>query len=257
MNGQDTGKKTVFEGLEILEEHLGSYGLSLNETKRQQMLTYYDMLVEKNKVMNLTAITEFKDVIYRHYLDSLYVCKAVPMQNVKTMIDVGTGAGFPGFPVKILFPDIKVVLLDSLNKRIGFLNEVINETGLKNIETIHARAEEAGRDKKYREAFDLCTSRAVSRLCTLSEYCIPFVRKDGCFISWKSDKSGDEIKEAETACKVLGAEIERTVPYDFSDGKEEYHRSLVVIRKKKPTGLKYPRKAGLPQKEPIGVKEVK
>ena len=251
MYEQDMVKKTAYERLNILEDHLGSYGLSLNDAKRQQLLTYYEMLVEKNKVMNLTAITEFEDVLYRHFLDSLYVCKAVPMQNVKTMIDVGTGAGFPGLPVKIVFPEIKVVLLDSLNKRIGFLNEVIEELGLKNIETVHARAEEAGRDKKYRETFDLCTSRAVSKLCTLSEYCIPLVKKDGCFISWKSDKSGEEIKEAETAIKVLGAENEKTVTYSFSDGKEDYHRSLIVIRKKKTTGSKYPRKAGLPQKEPI------
>ena len=251
MFNNDADRKAAIKKLSVLEEYAGSYGLELSERKREQLLLYYEMLIEKNKVMNLTAITEFNGVLFRHFLDSVFVCKAVEMQNVTTMIDVGTGAGFPGIPVKIVFPHLKTVLLDSLNKRVSFLNEVIEKLNLAGTEAVHSRAEDAGRDKSFREQYDLCTSRAVSRLSTLSEYCLPFVKKGGCFVSWKSDKSNEEIQEAEKAIYLLGGKIGKCTDYHFSDSKEDFYRTLVVIGKEKATPQKYPRKAGLPQKEPL------
>lgn len=235
----------------VLESELGEFGIVLDDKKKQLLYDYYELLTEKNKVMNLTAITDFDEVVVKHYLDSLSVCRAICMKDAGNMIDVGTGAGFPGIPIKIVFPWIDVLLLDSLNKRVSFLNEVIEKLGLSGIRAVHARAEEAGKDKRYREKFDLCTSRAVSRLCTLSEYCIPFIKKDGFFISWKSEKSEEEIKEAEDSVRILGGEMIDNLSYSYKCREEIYHRSLLVIKKIKSTPGKYPRKAGIPQKEPL------
>ena len=164
---------------------LKEYQIEISEKQTEQFLTYYELLTEWNSFMNLTAITEFNEVMKKHFIDSLSLIRAVPDINVKaySLIDVGTGAGFPGIPLKIMFPSLKVVLLDSLNKRISFLNEVINKLGLTDIEAFHGRAEDFAKQKEYREHFDICVSRAVANLSTLSEYCLPFVKKGGFFIS--------------------------------------------------------------------------
>ena len=170
----------------VFEARLKEIGLSLTDRQYEQFDQYYDILVEWNKVMNLTGITEYEEVNEKHFLDSLSIVKSCDMTKVSSLIDVGTGAGFPGIPIKIVFPEIKVVLLDSLNKRIRFLNEVIAKLGLNGIETIHGRAEDFAKKADYREKFDLCVSRAVANLATLSEYCLPYVKVGGYFVPHKS-----------------------------------------------------------------------
>jgi 16S rRNA (guanine527-N7)-methyltransferase len=207
------------------------------------------MLVEKNKVMNLTAITEYDEVVLKHFIDSIVIYKRISDDNVKSIMDVGTGAGFPGIPLKILFPDIKLTLLDSLNKRILFLNEVINSLELDDIECIHGRAEDIGHLLEYREQYDLTVSRAVANLSSLSEYCIPFIRIGGKFISYKSGNIDDELNDARSAIELLDSEIEEVEKYTLPDS--DVQRSLVVIRKEKKLNRKYPRKAGMPAKQPL------
>ena len=170
---------------------LKEFQIEISEQQTKQFLAYYELLTVWNSFMNLTAITEFNEVMKKHFVDSLSLIKAVPDINEKSysLIDVGTGAGFPGIPLKIMFPSIKVVLLDSLNKRISFLNEVIDKLELKDIQAFHGRAEDYAKQKEYRENFDMCVSRAVANLSTLSEYCLPFVKKGGYFISYKSDRN--------------------------------------------------------------------
>lgn len=226
---------------------LNSIGIMLTDKQMQQFLTYYEMLVEKNKVMNLTAITEFDEVIEKHFLDSLQIAKYVDLDG-KTLIDIGTGAGFPGIPLKIAFPQLKVVLLDSLNKRIKFLDEVIHELGLKDVETLHGRAEDYGKHVDYREQFDFCVSRAVANLSSLSEYCIPFVKKEGYFIPYKSGNIDEELQSANKAVFLLGGKMEKVEKFALEDSQ----RSFVFIKKVNNTAKKYPRKAGLPTKEPLG-----
>lgn len=226
---------------------LNTIGIMLTDKQMQQFLTYYEMLVEKNKVMNLTAITEFDEVIEKHFLDSLQIAKYVDLDG-KTLIDIGTGAGFPGIPLKIAFPQLKVVLLDSLNKRIKFLDEVIHELGLKDVETLHGRAEDYGKHVDYREQFDFCVSRAVANLSSLSEYCIPFVKKEGYFIPYKSGNIDEELQSANKAVFLLGGKMERVEKFALEDSQ----RSFVFIKKVNNTAKKYPRKAGLPTKEPLG-----
>lgn len=227
---------------------LNTIGIMLTDKQMQQFLTYYEMLVEKNKVMNLTAITEFDEVIEKHFLDSLQIAKYVDLDG-KTLIDIGTGAGFPGIPLKIAFPQLKVVLLDSLNKRIKFLDEVIHELGLKDVETLHGRAEDYGKHVDYREQFDFCVSRAVANLSSLSEYCIPFVKKEGYFIPYKSGNIDEELQSANKAVFLLGGKMERVEKFALEDSQ----RSFVFIKKVNNTAKKYPRKAGLPTKEPLGL----
>jgi len=199
--------------------------------------------------MNLTAITEFDEVIEKHFLDSLQIAQYVDINNKDiSLIDVGTGAGFPGVPLKIAFPNIKVVLLDSLNKRINFLNEVIEVLGLENIAALHGRAEDYGKDPEYREQFDYCVSRAVANMCSLSEYCLPFVKVGGSFIPYKSGNIDEELVNAKKAVFLLGGKIDKVEKFVL----EENQRSFVFIKKEKNTGKKYPRKAGLPTKEPLG-----
>lgn len=226
---------------------LNTIGIMLTDKQMQQFLTYYEMLVEKNKVMNLTAITEFDEVIEKHFLDSLQIAKYVDLDG-KTLIDIGTGAGFPGIPLKIAFPQLKVVLLDSLNKRIKFLDEVIHELGLKELETLHGRAEDYGKHVDYREQFDFCVSRAVANLSSLSEYCIPFVKKEGYFIPYKSGNIDEELQSANKAVFLLGGKMEKVEKFALEDSQ----RSFVFIKKVNNTAKKYPRKAGLPTKEPLG-----
>lgn len=227
-------------------------GVTLSEQQMNQFYQYYEMLIEWNKVMNLTAITELEDVVSKHFVDSLSLIKAMsdlPGKKLR-VIDVGTGAGFPGIPLKIAFPELQITLLDSLNKRINFLNEVIEKTGLGNqIETIHGRAEDFGRNVVYREKYDLCVSRAVANAATLSEYCLPFVKVGGCFIPYKSGKIDDELEQGKKAIAALGGKVENVVRFQLTGA--EADRALVVIRKTEKTAKRFPRKAGVPSKEPI------
>ncbi len=233
----------------LLEQGCEDVEIMLTDTQKKQFLKYYEILVEWNKVMNLTAITEFSEVLVKHFVDSLSIAKAVDMSKVQSVIDVGTGAGFPGIPLKIAFPHLQITLLDSLKKRIGFLNEVIGQLGLEQIQTIHGRAEEYARKKEHRENYDLCVSRAVANLATLSEYCLPYVKQNGMFIPYKSGKIQEELQKAEKALKLLGGEVQEVCKFNLAD--TDMSRSLVIIKKQKQTPKKYPRKAGLPSKEPI------
>lgn len=235
--------------LKILEESCREYGIHLNEEQKRQFIRYYELLVEWNKVMNLTGITDFEEVLLKHFADSLSIVKGMDMEKIATCIDVGTGAGFPGIPLKIAFPHMKITLLDSLNKRLNFLNEVIKELGLEGIEILHGRAEDGAKKEEYREQYDLSVSRAVSRLACLCEYCMPYVKEGGYFISYKSGKASEEIAEAGKAIQVLGGRLEKEV--DFKLYETDMERALVVIKKVKSTPKKYPRKAGTPAKEPI------
>ncbi len=234
--------------LDKFKNGLEKLNITLSDAQMQQFLDYYEMLVETNKVMNLTAITEFDEVIEKHFLDSLSLCQVYDLNREIKILDMGTGAGFPGIPLKIAFPEIDLVLADSLNKRIKFLQEVINRLELKKVEALHARAEEMGRNKQYREQFDLCVSRAVANLSSLSEYCIPFVKEGGMFISYKSGEIEEETNQAKKAITILGGKIEDIYKFDLYEQK----RSFVIIRKEKKTPKAYPRKAGTPTKMPLG-----
>ena len=224
-------------------------GITLSEKQIQQFIRYYELLVEWNSFMNLTAITEYEEVMEKHFVDSLAAVKVCDFHQVKSLIDIGTGAGFPGIPLKIAFPHLEVVLLDSLNKRTKFLNEVLQQLGLENIRTIHGRAEDYAKQKEYREQFDVCVSRAVANLSTLSEYCIPYARKKGEFISYKSGKIEEEAEQAKKAIFILGGKISKIEKFCLAD--TDMERSFIVIDKEKKTPEKYPRKAGMPSKEPI------
>ena len=231
------------------EQQLAELGIILTQTQFNQFDKYYEMLVEWNKVMNLTGITEYEEVNEKHFVDSLALVKALDISKVQTVIDIGTGAGFPGIPLKIAFPELKITLLDSLNKRVNFLNEVIEMLGLKNVTAVHGRAEDYAKQKEHREKYDFCVSRAVANLSTLSEYCIPFVKEGGSFISYKSGKIDEELTQAENAVKILGGKVQDVVKFPLMD--TDMDRSFVVIKKVKPTAKRYPRKAGLPSKEPL------
>ena len=254
---------------------LAEWGITLTEKQDKQFLKFYELLVEWNSFMNLTAITEFDEVMKKHFLDSLsfihYVkkyymvsddkilkaekasdtvldCSCLPQLKF-SMIDVGTGAGFPGIPLAILFPSAKFTLMDSLNKRIKFLNEVIEQLGLTNVETVHSRAEDLARNSKYRESYDYSVSRAVANLSTLSEYCLPFVKVGGRFISYKSERLAEELSAANNAITIIGGTIEEQIDFKLPD--LDIYRNLLIINKIKATSKKYPRKAGLPSKEPL------
>lgn len=233
---------------EFLINSLSANGVACSDVQAEQLIHYYEMLVEKNKVMNLTAITEFEDVVQKHFVDSLVINRVIDLKSQK-VIDVGTGAGFPGIPLKILYPDIQLTLLDSLNKRLLFLNEVISELGLKKIETVHARAEEGARMKNLREKYDVAVSRAVANLSTLVEYCLPFVSVGGTFISYKGDKASDEITAARHAISILGGSINIYDEFVLADS--DINRSLIRIDKKVSTPNTYPRSGGKPSSSPL------
>ena len=236
--------------LTILENGCAELGIELAQQQKDQYIQYYEYLIEKNKVMNLTGITEFQEVLTKHFLDSLSCVKAVDMTKVKTIIDIGTGAGFPGIPLKIAFPHLEACLLDSLKKRVNFLEETFTLLGFTNIKAIHGRAEEYARNKEYREKYDLCVSRAVSNLATLSEYCLPYVKTGRTFISYKSGTVQEEADQAQKAIKILGGKLTSITYFDLPDS--EISRSLVTITKQTPTPKPYPRKAGTPLKTPLG-----
>ena len=221
--------------------------ISLSEYQIQQFLKCYEMMIERNKVMDLTSITEFDEVVEKHFLDSLSLIRVFHLNKNISLMDMGTGAGFPGIPLKIAFPDLNVTLVDSLNKRVLFLKDVIHEIKLDHIEAVHARAEELGRNKNYIEKYDLVVSRAVANLSSLSEYCIPFVKTGGCFISYKSGEIDTEVANAKNAIFLLGGKLKDVYKFDLYDQK----RSFVVIDKRENTPGIYPRKAGTPTKTPL------
>lgn len=238
-----------FEQVKVLFLNgLRTLDINLEEAQLVQFFEYYELMIKWNKVMNLTAITNIEDVVQKHFLDSLSIVKVFRPSH-EIVLDMGTGAGFPGIPMKIAFPEIKVVLIDSLKKRINFLQEVIDSLGLKNITAIHGRAEDYGHDVKYRERFDICVSRAVAKLPTLSEYCLPYVKLGGYFISYKSGQIDDELKSTVNAVRNLGAELGPV--HSFILPGTDIERSLVTINKTKKTPLKYPRNAGKPTNEPL------
>lgn len=235
--------------MERLREKAAAFGIKLSDHQLEQFETYYEMLVEKNKVMNLTAITEKNEVIDKHFADSLALIKSGVSLTGQKILDIGTGAGFPGIPLKIAFPELEIVLLDSLNKRIKFLNEVIEALGLEKITAIHGRAEDFAKQKEYREQFDYVVSRAVANLTVLSEYCLPYVKVGGCFIPYKSGEIDEELNNSKKSVRILGGKIEEVVKFQLPD--TDIGRSFVKIKKNKNTAKKYPRKAGLPAKEPL------
>lgn len=228
-------------------EHLN---ITVTDRMIEQFMMYYEMLIEKNKVMNLTAITEFDEVIEKHFIDSLMVAGVQPLDAPLHIIDLGTGAGFPGIPLKIAFPQLNIVLADSLNKRIKFLKEVIDALELNgSITAVHGRAEDLGRQPQFREQFDVCVSRAVANLATLSEYCMPFVKVGGAFIPYKSGNVDEELAQSGNAIKILGGSVDKYEKMVLPG--TDISRSFIVIRKTSPIKKKYPRKAGTPGKEPL------
>lgn len=239
--------------MERLKEKALQFNIELSDLQMKQFQTYYEMLVETNKVMNLTAITELDEVITKHFLDSMALAQIYPeiKDDSKSMsvLDLGTGAGFPGIPLKIAFPNLQITLMDSLNKRVKFLQSVINQLKLCDINAVHGRAEEAARNKLYREQFDLCVSRAVANLSTLSEYCIPFVKVGGKFIPYKSAEIEKEAEEGKKAVQVMGGKLIEIKKLILP--KSDIERSFVIIDKKKNTPKVYPRKAGTASKYPI------
>lgn len=235
--------------LTILEQGCDCLGIHLDDVQKSQFIKFYEYLIEKNKVMNLTGITDFQEVLTKHFLDSLACTKALDMEKIHTAIDIGTGAGFPGIPLKIAYPHIEFCLLDSLQKRVNFLQETFELLQLKNITAIHGRAEEYAKKPPHREYYDVCVSRAVSNLATLSEYCLPYVKTGGYFVSYKSGKVQEEADQAKKAIKILGGKL-KEISY-FTLPTTDIDRSLVVIEKVLATPKRYPRKAGTPQKEPL------
>lgn len=244
--------------LDQFKKDLKEWDIVLTQKQEEQFLAFYYLLVEWNSFMNLTAITEFDEVMKKHFLDSLALVKFFCEENVSfdelsdlsfRLIDVGTGAGFPGIPLAILFPNASFVLMDSLNKRIKFLEEVKNKLKLTNVVCIHSRAEDLAHNKEYREQFDFAVSRAVANLSTLSEYCIPFVKKGGAFISYKSEKLQDELNQSKSALFLLSGEVKNTISFILPNS--DINRNLLIISKKSSTPGKYPRRAGLPSKEPL------
>lgn len=231
-----------------LKEEALKFGIELNDEMINELDEYANLLVEYNKVMNLTAITEKNEIDEKHFLDSITLLLSEKLANNSTMIDIGAGAGFPSLPVKIVRKDLNVVMLDSLNKRVGFLNTVIEKLNLENIKAVHLRAEEGGRIKEYRESFDLATARAVADLAVLSEYALPFVKVGGFFVALKGNSPSDEVNGAKAAIKKLGGQIREVKDVILPSG---INHTLVIIEKIEKTPSAYPRKAGKPAKEPL------
>ncbi|QUH19348.1 16S rRNA (guanine(527)-N(7))-methyltransferase RsmG [Alkaliphilus sp. B6464] len=234
---------------DILKDGSKEMNVEITDHQVDQLIKYKDILLEWNQKMNLTAIEEEKEVMIKHFLDSLSCIQTKYLKTEGRMIDVGTGAGFPGVPLKIALPNIELTLLDSLKKRIGFLEEVCRETNLTNVEFLHGRAEDFGQDKAHREKYDYAVSRAVAALNVLVEYCLPFVKVGGYFICQKGPGLIEELPEAKNAIKILGGEVVDQIVVDLPFSDITHH--ILVIKKIKQTPIKYPRKAGKPSKEPI------
>lgn len=226
-----------------------AYGLYLSEVQLQQFTRYYELLIAWNEKMNLTAITEAHEVAVKHMVDSLTAYDKTLFHKGVSVIDVGTGAGFPGLPLKIFCPEIRLTLMDSLNKRVKFLQTVVDELGLTGVECVHARAEEGARNKKYREQFDIAVSRAVARLPILCEYCLPFVKKGGHFLALKGRAYAEEAEEAKKAIKVMGGSHTEVREVHLPDLEDK--RAIIIVTKTMPTPKAYPRKAGTPAKNPL------
>lgn len=230
-----------------IEKKSSKIDINLDNEICNKLYNYMNLLLEWNEKINLTAITDEKEIILKHFIDSFTINKFI--NSGDKMLDIGTGAGFPGLPIKIIRPEVDVFLMDSLNKRINFLNEVIESLQLKNIEAFHSRAEEMAKNNKFREKFDVVTSRAVAKLNILLEYMLPYTKVNGKCLCMKGPNIEEEIKEAEKALKILGGEIEKIEKIILPDSNIE--RNIIIIRKKSATPLKYPRKAGMPTKEPL------
>ena len=235
----------------ILKNAFEKEGLQPDEKAAARFLLYNDLLIETNRSLNLTAITEFEDVVVKHFLDS-----CMPLGDPEvfcgepiSLVDVGTGAGFPGLPLKIMRPEIRLTLIDSLRKRVDFLEDTVSQLELEEVQCIHARAEEAGRDPRLRESFDIAVSRAVARLSILSEYVLPFVKENGLFIAYKSGEVEEELREAEKAIQILGGTVKKVSVFTLPG--TDIQRSLIYIRKTAHTPEKYPRRAGKPEKSPL------
>lgn len=230
----------------LLKKLANKIGITLTENQINDFLNYKNMLIETNKNINLTAIVEDRDVVLKHFIDSLTINKYI--ENDSSLIDIGTGAGFPGIPIKIVREEVDITLLDSLNKRLNFLNEVINDLNLSKINTVHGRAEDLAHQKEFREKFDYATARAVANLSTLAELCLPFVKVGGYFICMKGNLT-EEIDMAKKAIDVLGGKIVSVDKFLLPDS--DIERNIILIKKEKITPAKYPRKAGVPSKNPI------
>ena len=235
------------EFIEKMQEKSTDLGVRFLVEQAEQFFEYMNLLIEWNEKMNLTAITDPEEIILKHFIDSITILKEI--NDNSKVVDVGTGAGFPGIPLSIMNPTLKITLVDSLNKRLIFLQEVVDKLNLKNVEIVHARAEEFGQNKKYRESFDVSTSRAVANLSTLSEYLIPLVKVGGKVISMKASEAQEEIDEAKKAIEILGGAIEKID--EFNLPQSDIGRTVIIIRKERTTPNKYPRKPGTPSKEPI------
>ena len=222
--------------------------ISLNDKMVSQFLVFYEMLIETNRSLNLTAITEMEDVVLKHFIDSMSISHYYDFDN-KSIIDVGTGAGFPGIPLAILYPETKFVLLDSLKKRLHFIDDVLDKCEIDNVTLIHGRAEDFGRDEEYREKFDYCVSRAVASLPVLLELCTPFVKVGGKFISYKSEHLSEELAQSERALSEMNCDLEDELVYSIPN--TELYRVFAVFEKKKKLAKKYPRQAGKPKKSPL------
>ena len=237
------------EKLKYIENEISALGMQITSDQAEKLLVYYGLLVEWNEKMNLTAITDFEAVVKKHFVDSLSIIYVKNMDDVDNLIDIGTGAGFPGIPLKIMFPHLKVTLLDSLRKRIDFLNHVVERLDLCELDTVHGRAEDFAKPGVKREKYDLCVSRAVADLAVLSEYCLPYVRVGGEFISYKAGEIDEEVKRAKSAVFLLGGKMEQCRSFLLPG--TYITRSLVCIRKVNGCPKKYPRKAGTAGKNPL------
>ena len=232
-----------------LKEEALFFNVVLSDKQLEQFYTYYKMLIEWNEKINLTAITNFDEVLKKHFLDSISIGRILKQDTDLSILDIGTGAGFPGIPIKIAFPDTDITLIDSLNKRVHFLNEVIDELDLKKIKAMHGRAEDFAKKGMLREQFDICVSRAVANLSSLSEFCLPYVKVGGKFISYKSEKAIEELDASKRAIDILGGG--KVSCDEFQLPGTDFNRTFVVIHKIKETPNKYPRKAGTPVKQPL------
>jgi 16S rRNA (guanine527-N7)-methyltransferase len=237
------------EYFDILNKASNNEGLEYNEKKHGQFMRYKELIKEWNEKVNLTAIKEDEEIVKKHFIDSMKVFKFDKLKDAKSVIDIGTGGGFPGIPMKIMKPEINIVLLDSLNKRIKFLNEVIKELNLEGIKAIHGRAEDFAQEVEYRGKFDVAVSRAVANLTVLSEFCIPYVKVGGYFVAMKGPAVEEEIKQSKNAIRMLGGRVEHIEKVQIEDS--DLNHNLVIISKISETNKKYPRKAGMVTKSPL------